>query len=139
MMVKQEIVLFFFLLCTSTFAFRYNNAQVDFKVPCESTLFSELETYTFMTNIEALYKDASVHLLQVWGHEISLIICSHNSVTDNLNYIESSQDIFAGVIVETIKFNAPCHLYEYETEKNQQEVELVPVLERSFVPSAFLQ
>merc|ERR1712137_285290 len=119
-MLKNILITVFFI--SLVFAKNsFNSAKVDFSLECESPLCKDYEVASFMAEVQSLYPEESVYLVQVWRNEVTLLICSSSSVTDALNTIQNSEETFAGVSVESIRFNAPCIMY---TEETEQEIEV---------------
>lgn len=107
----------FICLIFISFAFADNmffeSAKVKFTLPCEK-LCEEDVVAEFIAEIQDLTGPlTSIHLVHIWGNEVTLLICGSNiSVTHVLNTVESNEEEFAGVSVGEISWGeTQCALY----------------------------
>merc|ERR1719201_1350890 len=128
MAIQHSTVLCFFLFSLANCFDLHTNAQVIFNLSCEASICRDYEVAAFITEIEEAF-EINAHLVKIWRHDVSLILCSDKAIIPILNQIEHSES-FVGVHVGPIRFGTPCEIYQeasssqilLQTEPNQNSL-----------------
>ena len=105
MLARLSLVLFLFISIASASSIM-GSLMTDFVVPCESALCSDSEVASFIKEVETLLPSANIYLVQVWAHEVTLLLCSDSNLLTNLNEINSIATI------TSIRPSDHCAVYE---------------------------
>ena len=109
-MYKQLLAILIICASCALAESSFHSAKVDFLLPCEGPLCRDDEVASLMNQVQDLI-DGSTYLIQVWSHEVTLLICSTSSpVLHTLAPLTASK-AFDGAILE-VRFGGPCVLYD---------------------------
>lgn len=93
-----------------------DSALVEIIIQCESTICSQQEAQIYLDLI-AISLDiptSDLILVNIFGDEVTFLICGSNDIADLLNDINfNNPQEFAGVFVESANFDASCNPQEY--------------------------
>mmetsp|Transcript_13886 Transcript_13886/g.17464 ORF Transcript_13886/g.17464 Transcript_13886/m.17464 type:complete len:109 (-) Transcript_13886:59-385(-) len=85
-----------------------DSLMTDFLVPCESALCSESEVASFMQEVETLIPSTNIYFIQVWAHEVTLLLCSETTMLAELNEFELNST----ASITNIRPSNHCAMYE---------------------------
>jgi len=93
-----------------------DSALVELIIPCLSTICSqeEAQIYLDLIAISLNIPTSDLILVNIFGDEVTFLICGSNDIADLLNDINfNTPQEFAGVFVESANFDASCNPQEY--------------------------
>jgi len=87
MLAKLLLALLCFTFASASLS---DSLMVDFQVSCGSALCSDTEVSSLITQLQSQLSSTNIYLVQVWSHEVTLLLCSEdNNLLQSLIELDS--------------------------------------------------